>query len=176
MTTVTVRDGDIDDVTQIAQIHVTTWQDAYKGILPENFLNGLSVDRRANQWKESVKNNQTTGQNGLFVVSDNGKVYGFAACGAARDKEFSGYGELFAIYVTPEFQKHGYGQKLFEKVKTFLKAKGFTRAYVWSLEKNTPAHNAYEKWGANIVDGQTKPVELEDKKFLEIAHSWDWAS
>jgi GNAT superfamily N-acetyltransferase len=176
MTTVMVRDGKIDDISQIAQIHVQTWQDAYKDILPQNFLNGLSVEKRANQWKESIKNNQSTGQNGLFVVSDGNKIYGFAACGAARNNEFAGYGELFAIYVAPEFQKHGYGYKLFEKVRGFLKAKGFNNAYVWSLEENIPAHNAYEKWGATRVAGQTKPVDLEDKQFLEIAHSWVWTN
>jgi GNAT superfamily N-acetyltransferase len=171
---ITVRDGTIDDVNQIAEIHVRTWQDAYRDILPQNFLDSLSIERRATQWKESIKNNHSTGQNGLFVISDDNAIYGFAACGTARDKEFSGYGELFAIYVAADFQKQGYGYKLFEKVISFLKAQGFNRAYVWSLEKNSSAHKAYEKWGASIISGQTKTVDLEDKKFHEIAHSWNF--
>ncbi len=174
MNIVSVREGNFEDVDQIAEIHVHAWQDAYKDILPQNFLDGLSAERRANQWRESIKVNQSNGQNGLFVVSDGNKIYGFAACGAARDKDFSGYGELFAIYVSPEYQKHGYGSKLFEKVRSFLVNKGFNRAYVWSLEKNTPAHKAYEKWGASKISGQTKPIDLEDNQFFEIAHSWEW--
>jgi len=172
MKEITVRDGTIDDANQIAEIHVRTWQHAYKDILPQNFLNSLSIERRAAQWKESIKNHESTSQNGLFVISDDNTIYGFAACGAARDKEFSGYGELFAIYVASDFQKHGYGYKLFEKVKTFLKDRGFNRTYAWSLEKNCSAHNAYEKWGANIVDGQIKPFDLEGRQFHEVAHSW----
>src|SRR5215470_2381195 len=171
--TYVVRSAVLDDADAIAKVHVAAWQDAYRDIVANDFLAGLSVKQRADRWREIIASNQAGDANALFVVT-NKKICGFVACGPARDHDFPGHGEIFAIYILPGEQKQGHGRKLFEASKEFFSRKGFQRAYVWSLEQNTLAHKAYEKWGARRTVGRLKEVEIGGVNLREIVHSWAW--
>ena len=172
--TYVIRSAVRDDADAIAKVHVAAWQDAYRDIVPNDFLTSLSVKQRADRWREIITFNQARDANTLFVVANNKEICGFIACGPARDHDFPGHGEIFAIYILPGQQKQGHGGKLFEASKQFLIRKGFRRAYVWSLEQNTLAHKAYEKWGARRAVERIKEVEIGGINLREIVHSWTW--
>ena len=39
------------DARPIAEVHVRTWQEAYRGIVPDAVLDALDVDDRERRWK-----------------------------------------------------------------------------------------------------------------------------
>ena len=123
-----VRPAVLDDADAIAEVHVAAWQDAYRDIVPNDFLAGLSVKQRADKWREIIASNQAKDANALFVVTNNKEICGFIACGPARDRDFPGHGEIFAIYILLVEQKQGHGGKLFDASKECLMRKGFKQA------------------------------------------------
>jgi len=48
MGTVHVRKAKVEDASAIAFVHVRSWQVAYRGHMPDEFLNGLDVETRTN--------------------------------------------------------------------------------------------------------------------------------
>lgn len=169
-----IRPANFDDVDTIAKVHVLSWQNTYQNIIPRQFLDNLSIKRRAKDWKQILGYNQSHPKNGLFVAADNNNLIGFVGCGPARDADFFGYAEVYAIYVLTEYQKHGWGRKLIEHAKSFLRKNGFSRAYVWSLEQNFGAHKAYEAWGAKPNLENTKTIDIDGTKLKEHIHIWEW--
>jgi len=168
--TCTVRSAVLDDADAIAKVHVATCQD----VVPNDFLANLLVTQRADKRREIITSKQAGDTRALFIVTNNKEICGFVACGPARDNDFPDHGEIYAIYVLPGRQKQGRGRKLFEASRDFLRRKGFKQAYVWSLEQNTHAHKAYEKWGARRNVGHLKHAEIGGVNLGEIVHSWTW--
>src|SRR5215217_423186 len=106
-----VRPAEVNDAPQIAKVHVVTWQFAYRGQMPNAFLDSLSVEGRTNFWKEtlSISNNLPV----VWVAEENKKIVGFCSVGISRDVDQSPEtGEVYAIYVDPNSMGKGIGSKL----------------------------------------------------------------
>ena len=94
----TVRPATPADAMDIAYIHVDTWQSAYRGLIPDEYLDNLSLATRGNNWLRVL----TDPDNQSFVlVADNehGEPVGFVEGGPQRNAQFPYKGELYAIYV-----------------------------------------------------------------------------
>ncbi len=55
MDNIIVRKAKIEDATGIAEVHVLTWQCAYRGQIPDSYLDGLSIEKRTEGWREQIK-------------------------------------------------------------------------------------------------------------------------
>ena len=97
-----------DDAQPIAAVHVATWQDAYAGLLPDEFLAGLDVGEWAERWRGRL----AAAAEGMFtlVFEADGQVRGFVSGGPSRDE--SPGGEVYAIYLDPGWQGRGAGRSL----------------------------------------------------------------
>ena len=161
-----IRKAEIGDVTGIAIVHVDSWRSTYKGIVPDQFLEGLSYETREQIWMAGIKENH------VYIVEDeNGKVVGFAAGGKERTGKYEAYvGELYAIYLLEEQQGKGLGRLLFQSVVDDLKEKKLNSMLIWALEEN-PACRFYEDLGGRKID--TTEIEIAGKKLSEVAYGWD---
>lgn len=156
-TTITIRVAQLADAHRIAEVHVASWQTAYRGILPDKMLDNLSVENRQENWQTWLV--QTKGH--VLVLEVAGQVQGFVMFGATRDKDVNRQevGEIYAIYLHPDSWGHGYGRALVEATKEMLHQNGFSELLLWVLEGNEPAKRFYERVGFK-ADGVTK-VEFE---------------
>jgi GNAT superfamily N-acetyltransferase len=111
-----IRPGTAADAEAVARVHVRTWQAAYAHVFPPERLAELSVERRADRWREWPP---------LVGVAD-GVIVGFVSVGASRDDEPAG--ELFAIYVDPEHWGTGVGRELIGAGEERLRELGHTNA------------------------------------------------
>ena len=112
--TIQIRKAIFDDASQIAKVHVETWQSAYKGLMPDDFLNRLSVKERTAKWRKILSNPK--GEGTTLVVCLKEKVLGWAAIGPCRDEDLGEtVGELWGIYVHPSVQHRGLGKALLQK-------------------------------------------------------------
>jgi hypothetical protein len=67
-----------EDCRAIAEVHVASWQQAYLGIVPNEYLAGLSVSAREASWQQALR----AGTPGVLVARHESNVVGFVAYGA----------------------------------------------------------------------------------------------
>lgn len=153
-------------------MHVRSWQAAYRGQIPDDYLDSLSTERRAGTWKEIL--GRELPDTGVFVLEGGGEVLGFVHVSPSRDADApASTGELTAIYLAPESWGCGGGRLLMSVAMSSLRAAGFHRATLWVLDSNAAARGFYEHAGW-LADGGVKtadrgsfaPVELRYTRAL----------
>lgn len=136
-----------EDARAIAEIHVRTWQVAYRGLVPDEVLEGLSVARREHAWREAAAGGQESGA--VFVADADGVVAGFCALATpSRDKDAGDeIAEIAAIYVDPSAWRHGVGSALMESALSELRAQRWRLLTLWVLAENRRARDFYARFG-----------------------------
>lgn len=157
-TTFTVRPLELGDAEAVARIHVDSWRQAYRGLMPAEVLDGLSPRNRYLYWKQRFHEGRRA-----LVLESGGKVVGFADYGPARESEA---GEIYAIYLDPGIWQKGGGSLLFREALKILKEQGFREVIVRVLEGNTPACRFYEKHGLVRV-GELRMIRVAG---LDLPH------
>ena len=150
-----IRPAVLDDADGIAEVHVRSWQAAYRGLMPQDVLDGLSVEQRAEGWRSILGNQQGSR---TLVAERDGRIVGWAGFGDARDADAPGTGELWGIYALPEAWSSGIGHALIAAVERELADAGHTSAYLWVLDGNERASAFYERHGW-AADGGSKIEE-----------------
>ena len=94
----TCRRAEPEDAAEIALIHVSSWHSAYRGLLPEELLAGLSIDVRRSGWAQIL--NAQDPQAMTIVVEHDGQMVGFCHAGRAREVDPSlNWGEILRRFV-----------------------------------------------------------------------------
>lgn len=146
MPTARIRAARPEDARPVAQVHVDSWRHAYRGVLPDEYLDRLSVDDREAMWLGAFADPDP--KSGALVAEVGGRIVGFASFSPSRDEDVRDRtGEVPAIYVEPSSLGTGVGRELFRAAAERLRDAGFTRATLWVLEANTSARRFYEKAG-----------------------------
>ena len=154
MSQIVIRSVESKDAAQIAEVHVKTWQCAYKGQIPDKYLDSLSIQKRTKSWKKQIEEPQR-GIHTLVAEIDS-LVVGWCTVGINDDEDASPKtGRLFGIYVHPDFMGKGCGTKLMENGLNLLKQDGYKKATLWVLDTNEKAREWYESKGWKI-EGKTK--------------------
>jgi ribosomal protein S18 acetylase RimI-like enzyme len=149
----TIRKAEPEDAPGIAKVHVKTWQCAYKGQIPNSYLDSLSIEKRSETWSESLKKKEE-GKYPIVAVSEN-EIIGWCTSGKSRDDVSDEIGELYGIYVSPEYIGHGVGSALMKECLNNLKNDGYTKATLWVLATNEKTKQFYFKKGW-VLEGKTK--------------------
>jgi ribosomal protein S18 acetylase RimI-like enzyme len=145
-----VRRANINDVTDIGVIAVLSWQAAYRGLMPDEFLNGLDLNKRTNGFRELVQNPDITI---LVVNDDDDNVVGYSILNTSRDADAPpATGEIGAIYVHPGKWKRGFGGTLLSESIEHARERGFGELTLWVLEANERARGFYEYFGFTADD------------------------
>lgn len=153
----------MEDADAIADVHVASWRWAYEGLMPEDVLATISVDKRTAMWREVIP------RGGVVVAEDSGgSLVGFASVGpTTQDDAVPGTGELFAIYLAQEAAGRGIGQSLLHRAEENLRAAGFDRAMLWVLAADDRARRFYERNGWSI-DGATDTSDIKGNPMTEV--------
>lgn len=141
----TVRKAEIADAERIGEIHVRSWQEAYRGILPAEFLSSLSIEARAERWRTELA--ALDGKNVALVIEEESSVNGFARLAPSPDQNV---GEVQAIYLDPDHWRRGLGRILMTSAEESLASLGWNEAILWVLEDNKSARRFYESGGWRV--------------------------
>ena len=158
-----------EDAASIARVHVDSWQSTYAGIVPAEYLAGLSYRNRESHWKELLTADRP-GTSYFVAETEGGDIVGFANAGPEREGNRTYRGELYAIYILEEYQSMGLGRRLFASVTRRLLADGFNSMLLWVLEDNRPAIRFYESLGGERVGQQT--IAIGGAELVEVAYGW----
>lgn len=150
-----IRPATSEDVAALADVHVASWQAAYRGIFPDPFLDGLDRAARATWWSLFI------GDGRPVYVADAGRVVGFCTFDAADDM---GWGEVTAIYVHPDHWGQGHGHGLLQSAMRSMAGVGFERALLWVLEANGRGRKFYEREGW----ARARPIRVEEIGGIQV--------
>ncbi|MEM7801542.1 MAG: GNAT family N-acetyltransferase [Chloroflexota bacterium] len=156
------------DLLGIATAHVRSWQSAYKGLLPDELLDGLSIERRAEMWERALASPHID----LFVASaKNEEIVGFVCAGPTRDEDASPHrAEISAIYALPAVWGQKVGYRLMQAGLDGLRKRTFSQASLWVLEENERGINFYERFGF-VRDAAPKGFKL-DQLGTAVVREW----
>ena len=126
----------------VAELHVRSWQEAYRGLMPDEFLDRLDPRDRASRYTFGTGGDE--GPTTMLAVVGEERIAGFVTFGASRDEDARGLGEVYALYVDPDRHRSGVGRLLMAEARRRLGERGFAAAVLWVLRGNTRAASFYE--------------------------------
>ena len=168
-----IRNIEEQDVRRVAEIHVRTWQVAYKDILPQKMLDNLSIEQREESWRKKFL---SQGSRSNYVLEVSGDIRGWISVGPSRDEDANekNISELYGIYLDPRFYGIGYGTKLWHEARRHLRAENFYEITLWVLDANERARKFYEKIGFSLDEGVMKEMKwLDDSRHLRYRYRID---
>ena len=143
-----VRPAQPEDALAVARVHVRSWQAAYRGLLPDTYLDQLRAEDRAERYDFAAADPRRPH---TVVAVEGTDLLGFATTSPSRDKDLPHYGELCALYVDPVHWNRGVGVALILAARARLVEGGFTDALLWLLAGNTRGERFYrmDGWAPN---------------------------
>lgn len=138
-----IREATIDDVKYISRIHALSWKEAYRGIVPQAYLDELKEDFWVPAFTGWIKGNALAAQ----LIYDRGSPVGCIAYGKSRDEALHDWGEIVSLYLLKEYFGKGYGSGLFASALQDLRQSGYKSIYLWVLKENERARRFYERNG-----------------------------
>ncbi len=160
-----IRPAATFDASAIAFIHEAAWDNAYRGIIPHKTLNSMIARRSADWWGRALG-----ASNSILVAEIGGKIAGYATLGRNRTRALEQQGEIFELYMRPEYQGLGFGSRLFYAAKSRVSDFGLKGLVVWALEDNSRAMGFYEAIGGKDIAEGTET--FEGRHLRKIAFAW----
>lgn len=131
------------DFDSIRRVYYQTWTYSYVGLVPQALLDNINLK---STWHPETRINNT-----LVALTKDQQIVGVCTYGPARRKKYSGFGEIYSLYVLPQFQHQGIGQKLFQAALDTLQKK-FNEIYLIVLKNNLTSRAFYEMFGFEVSD------------------------
>ena len=158
----------MDDAAAIARVQVAGWRDTYRGIVPQEFLDSISVG----DWTERRFRELVSSMAGAcsHVAEVENEIVGWAYGGPNRDQDSTYTGELYAIYLLPECQRRGIGLALTVSAAKSLIESGMSSMLLWVLAENWPARRFYEALGGEYISEQQ--ITIGNVSLPEVAYGW----
>ena len=101
MKEIKIRQAKPDDAYQIAEVHVSSWKEAYKHLMTDRMLSSLSIQKEKKRWDNYLKD-----ENSQVLVAENDEsVVGFVMFGEPGDEDLANSKskslEIYSIYIKP---------------------------------------------------------------------------
>lgn len=161
-----IRNVKKEDLEQVAEIIVTGWKTAYKGIIDDNYLNSLTIEKRYNKLLGNYLEDE-------FIVAElNGEIVGFSRYTLYnKSNEIKNVdGEIFSIYVRPRLKRKGIGTAIFTYVMNQYKNNGNKSIILGCFKENYQSRAFYEKMGGKVI--YEKQVERGEKEYPEVFYNY----
>jgi ribosomal protein S18 acetylase RimI-like enzyme len=163
-----IRKADIRDAAEIGRVYTSSWKTAYKGLIPQAYLDGLSEEH----WVPSFENWLADRTVTAVVLTEGQKIVGCSAYVEARDEGLPGWGEIISIYLLPDYFGKGYGKKLFRHTLGLMEQEGYRCIYLWVLKGNFRAIRFYEKNGF-AFNGDTMQISIMDEPLTDLKYVYE---
>ena len=164
-----VRHAEASDAEAIAAVHDAAWHFAYDGMIPAKELARIIARRGPRWWHRAIRRGTA-----ILVLEAGGVICGYATFGPNRARNLVQNGEVYEIYVKPEYQGIGLGTRLFLAARRELSRFGFDTVVVWALADNENACRFYHNAGGRNVSRANE--RFGDVSLTKIAFAWGRAA
>ncbi|MDQ0159975.1 ribosomal protein S18 acetylase RimI-like enzyme [Alkalibacillus salilacus] len=162
-----IREAEYQDAYAIGIVHVESWKTTYKNIIPDDFLDNMSYERRNDKWKDNIAQNDQY----VFVAeNDDREIVGFGSCGKRDKNTVENAGDLTTIYLLEEYQGRGIGKELFKQLFLQFNELRYNRVFVEVLEGND-ACRFYEHYGAKLI--KSEQVKIGGAELNLLTYEWE---
>ena len=138
-----VRLANVADATGIADAQIRCWRWAYRGILRDDFLDGLAVEGKSADWRAVLEAPEAA----VWVGEMEGAVQGMIVAAPAHWADMPVNGMVRTFYIAPEAAGKGLGRRLWAEAQEYLRLCGHDGMYVMVMEANGIGRGFYEKIG-----------------------------
>lgn len=156
--------GDAED---LARVHVTSWQETYRGLLPDAYLNAMSIASHARRWRAGLMGARA--RDVVLAAADRSGILGYAS-GQPSRSGVPREGEVATLYVLRSAQGRGLGQALMTGCARALAAQGATSLVISVLRDNLRARGFYEHLGGQA--DAPRPEPGPGGVLYEVAYRW----
>ncbi len=163
-----IRRSERNDCFAIAHVVTIAWQETYRGIINDEFLDNLP--HTEHNRGEKAFNNYDEKENHQFVLEIDNQVVGFINVGLTKELAFDNTGEIFALYIISKYKGYGFGRKLTEIGIEELKKIGCTKMIVGCLDGN-PSNEYYKHVGGKFI--KTRIFKLPNQELIENVYYFD---
>jgi ribosomal protein S18 acetylase RimI-like enzyme len=160
-----VRPARASDAKDIASTHDDAWRNAYQGLIPAIELDKL-INRRGPLWWDAAIRKGSR----VSVLMFGDRIAGYANYGRNRARSLRFEGEIYELYLRPEFQGLGFGRRLFQAARRDLAHSGLDSLVVWALSDNEPATEFYRTLGGRMVARSSE--KFGAKSLDKVAFGW----
>lgn len=160
-----VRPAEPQDARGISEVHREAWLNAYSGLIPHKALTRM-LERRGETWWRKATHGPAT----VMVVDVGDHIVGYATMGLNRARALPQEGEIYEIYLRPEYQGIGLGHALFKEARGLLKSLGCEGLVVWCLEDSANASQFFRSNGG--VDAVEGIEDFDDAKLRKLGFIW----
>ncbi|MEI9991359.1 MAG: GNAT family N-acetyltransferase [Rhizomicrobium sp.] len=163
----TIRVARPKDAADVARIYIESWHDTYPAVLSRAMLCAMTPAGQTARWQAAIRSQKRE----TVLVAEDAKagVVAMASLGAARDKSLGYDGEVYTLYVDPNYFGRGAGRTLLNGAFAILRARGFTSCQIWAHAKNN-ARFFYESMGGRVVAERT--ARMMGDMVPETAFGW----
>jgi len=143
-----VRAARHEDAQAVARVYIDSWHDTYPAILPTELLRAMTPKGQTSRWRAAI----VAGGRERVLVAECPQhgVVGMTSFGPAQDKALGYDGEVYTLYVAPDFFNLGIGTLLLRSAFGALHSAGFTSCVIWAHARN-PLRFFYEAMGGRLV-------------------------
>jgi ribosomal protein S18 acetylase RimI-like enzyme len=163
---VVIRSATPEDALAIATIHVGAWKAAYRGIVPDDFLDSLSIEQRSDAWRQILSEGSPEN---VLVAQTADSIVGWISAAASRDPDAEpSTGEIWAVYVAPAHWRTGIGRLLCQQAERRLVEQGLNEVTLWVLKDNRLARQFYGSTGFITDPQREKTIVRAGTELQEI--------
>jgi ribosomal protein S18 acetylase RimI-like enzyme len=160
-----VRPARSKDAPALAAAYEEAWRGAYQGIIPHLSLERMIARRSPRWWQNTVRNRPP-----MLVLDFRGEAAGYVTFGRCRAGRGPFQGEIFELYLHPNYQGLGLGTKLFDGARQRLGELRIRGLMVWALADNDAACSFYlARGGKPIAEGAES---FGDATLRKVAFVW----
>lgn len=141
------------DAAGLAKLHQEAWRYAYRGIIPGVALEMMIARRGPGWWRRAWRAGMNT-----LVLEFRGMPAGYVTFGRCRGSQCPGGGEIYELYLGPEYQGVGFGRGLFQAARNELRRHGLHRLIIWSLIENDTACRFYAAMGGTAREEASREI------------------
>lgn len=160
------------DAEELARVHVTSWRETYRGLLPDAFLARMSEPGFARRFRRHLTQ---PGDDITLVAAHRYGLAGYAQGGASRrvvnGAAEAGEAEIATLYVLRQAQGEGLGRQLITETARALAAQGATSLVISVLRDNIRARGFYEHLGGEPQAARQEPGP-GGRLLYEVAYCW----
>jgi ribosomal protein S18 acetylase RimI-like enzyme len=155
------------DAEDLARVHVTSWRETYRGLLPDAFLARMSEPGFGRRFRRALAD---PGASVTLAAANRYGLVGYAQAGPSRHG-VPGEAEIATLYLLRQAQGQGLGARLMADAARALAANGATSLMISVLRDNIRARGFYEHLGGE-PDAARQERGPGGGLLYEVAYRW----
>ena len=160
-----IRRARTTDAKSVAEAHDEAWRTAYRGVIPGPELEKLIARRGSGWWEGAIRKGSR-----ISLLAFGDTIAGYTNYGRNRARSLQFDGEIYELYLRPEFQGLGFGRRLFTAARRDLAQSGMKSLVIWALSDNEPAVAFYQALGGRMVARSSE--KFGPKSLDKVAFAW----